>query len=130
MRTLPIIFALLAGLASPAMADMGLSFTWGDIPRCTTGRPGLVPSPAFQLSGVPAGTVTIDFRLKDLNVPSYNHGGGTVRTGQNGTLPFGLFSYKSPCPPGGVHTYEWTATARDAAGSVLAVAKARRPYPE
>jgi hypothetical protein len=130
MRRLAFIAAALVLIASPALADMGVSFTWGDIPRCTSGHPGTVPSPQFVLTGVPAGTATVDFRLKDLNVPSYNHGGATLRMGGAGTVPFGTFTYRSPCPPGGVHTYEWRVTARDAAGNALATATARRTYPE
>lgn len=45
------------------------------------------------------------------------------------TIAPGAFKYASPCPPGGKHTYEWTAVARDKAGKTLATAKARRKYP-
>ena len=130
MKYLPFIAASLVSFATPVFADMSLSFTWGDIPRCTSGRPGTVGSPQFVLSGVPSGTATVEFRLKDLNVPGYNHGGAKLRLSQSGTVPFGTFTYKSPCPPGGVHRYEWKATARDSGGAVLGVATAVRPYPE
>lgn len=131
MRLLAFALAGFATFAAPAMADMALGFaSWGNIPRCVSGRPNTVGNPAFKLSGVPGGTASIEFRLKDLDVPSYNHGGGKLRMTGSGTVPFGTFKYKSPCPPGGVHTYEWTATARDGAGKVLATAKARRKYPE
>lgn len=108
---------------------MKLSFTWGDIPLCTSGRPNIVDSPDFVLSGVPEGTERVEFRLTDLDVPGYNHGGGTVELTTSGTVPSGAFTYKSPCPPGGVHTYEWKATAQGG-GRVLAEATARRAYPE
>lgn len=114
--------------SSAAFADFKISFDWGDIPRCTTGKPGRVGSPAFVLRGVPEGTTVIEFRLKDLDVPSFNHGGGKVKVGSNGKLPFGLFKYKSPCPPRGSHTYEWTATAKSG-NKVLGRAKAKRSYP-
>lgn len=129
MRLFAYVFTGLALSASMAAADFTISFDWGDIPRCTSGRPNTVGSPAFILRGVPTGTTTIQFRLKDLNVPGYNHGGGTVKVGRDGKLPFGVFQYKSPCPPGGAHTYEWTATAK-AGNATLATAKARRNYPE
>jgi hypothetical protein len=127
-RLLPAIVALLA-LAQPAAADMKLSFTWGAIPSCTNGRPNTVANPEFTLGGVPAGTTRIDFRLTDLDVPSYNHGGGKVKMTGSGKVPSGLFKYKSPCPPGAVHTYQWTATAK-AGNKTLATAIARRKYPE
>lgn len=131
MRHLGLITGALMALSAPAYADMSLGFaSWGDIPRCTNGRPNTVGNPKFVLSDVPVGTATVQFRLKDLNVPSYNHGGATLRITRSGTVSVGTFSYKSPCPPGGVHTYEWTATARDAAGTVLGQAKAQRKYPE
>lgn len=128
MKSVSILAAALAFVATSAAADFKMSFTWGNIPSCTTGKPNRVPSPAFKLSGVPAGTTTIQFKLKDLNVPGYNHGGGKLKVTGSGTVPSGAFKYKSPCPPSGVHTYEWTATAR-AGSKVLGQAKARRNYP-
>ena len=124
-------FALIAGLAlaaSPAAA-FDFSFSWKGLKLCTSGRPNVVQNPAFKLNGVPAGTKFIRFRLKDLDVPGFNHGGGVVAYSGQKTIAPGAFKYKSPCPPGGVHTYEWTATAR-AGNKVLARAKARRKYPE
>lgn len=121
---------LLTGfMALPAQAEMSLSFQWGDIPLCTSGRPNTVGNPAFVLRGVPAGTDTVEFRLKDLDVPSYNHGGAKLGITRDIAVPFGTFTYKSPCPPSGSHRYEWTATARNGR-QVLGTAKAVRNYPE
>ena len=124
----PMIAALLLA-ATPASADFAISFTWDGLARCTTGRPNTVGSPAFVLRDVPAGTTEIRFKLVDLDVPSYNHGGGRVRISGSGQMPAGVFRYKSPCPPNGSHTYEWRAEAR-AGNQVLATATARRRYPE
>lgn len=129
MRILAPALAAIGLSAGAATADFTISFDWGDIPDCRTGRPNTVGSPAFVLRGLPAGTTAVQFRLKDLNVPGYNHGGGTVKVSRDGKLPFGVFKYKSPCPPSGTHTYEWTATAK-AGNKTLATAKARRNYPE
>ena len=127
-RTFMLAFSMvLAPLA--AKAEMTLSFQWGNIPLCTSGQPNTVANPVFQLRGVPDGTETVEFRLKDLNVPSYNHGGAKLGVTRDMDVPSGTFTYRSPCPPGGVHTYEWTATAR-AGRQVLAEAKAQRRYPE
>ncbi|MGB3406444.1 MAG: hypothetical protein WBA67_03035 [Jannaschia sp.] len=125
-------FKLAAALclaATAANADFAISFDWSGLASCTNGRPNTVGSPAFVLRDVPAGTTEIRFRLVDLNVPQFNHGGGTVRVGQSGQLPPGLFRYKSPCPPNGAHTYEWRAEAR-AGRQVIARASAQRRYPE
>ena len=110
-------------------ADFGFSFDWGNIKRCTSGNPNRVPNPVFSLKNVPAGTAKINFRMKDLNVPSYNHGGGKANYSGSATSAPGAFKYKSPCPPGGQHTYEWTATALDSKGKKIAVATARKKYP-
>ncbi len=128
--TLALATALSLG-ASAAAADFSLSFSgWGNIPKCTSGRPNTVGSPAFTLKDVPAGTTQIQFRLTDLDVPGYNHGGGKVKLKVNGSvkIPAGTFKYKSPCPPNGRHTYEWTATAKNG-GKTLGTAKSRKQYP-
>lgn len=130
MRIMALIAAGVMATTAPALAEMDISFEWGDIPRCTSGRPNTVGNPQFELSGVPEGTASVEFRLKDLDAPHYNHGGAKLKITQSMTVPFGTFTYKSPCPPGGVHTYEWQAIARDAAGTVLDEATARRQYPE
>lgn len=122
---------LLAALGSPAFADFKLSFGWGDIPMCTSGRPNRVGNPAFTLTNVPDGTTVIEFKMVDLDVPRFNHGGGKVKVKQGGSyqIPSGAFKYKSPCPPDGSHVYEWTATAK-AGRKVLATATSQRLYPE
>jgi hypothetical protein len=70
--------------------------------------------------------------MTDLDVPSYNHGGGKVDyTGKN-TIEPGAFQYKSPCPPGGSHSYRWTAVAKAGSGffaKSLGKAEATRSYP-
>lgn len=131
MKTATVLAATLSLCASAAAADFSLSFAgWGNIPSCTSGKPNTVSNPAFTLKDVPAGTTQIQFRLKDLDVPGYNHGGGKVKLKVNGSvkIPAGTFKYKSPCPPSGRHTYEWTATAKKG-GKTLGSARARKQYP-
>ncbi|PTW53185.1 hypothetical protein C8N35_1171 [Breoghania corrubedonensis] len=129
MRVAASLVTAVAVLWAGQASAFDFSFNWGHIPKCTTGRPGSVPSPIFKLRSVPKGTATIRFRMKDLAVPAYPHGGGKVRYSGKATIAAGAFRYLSPCPPGGRHTYEWTAEARDAAGKVLARATASRRYP-
>lgn len=107
---------------------MQLTFSWGDIPLCTSGRPNIVPNPRFTLTGVPEGTERVAFRLTDLDVPAYDHGGGSVAVMGDGEIVPGAFTYKSPCPPRGSHTYEWEARAV-AGDRVLATARAAQDYP-
>lgn len=127
-----VLIALALSLVSSAAAaqSFSMSFEWGNIPLCTSGRPNTVGNPVFVLRGLPPGTTSVQFKLKDLNVPSYNHGGSKkLGITQGGAVPSGVFKYKSPCPPSGAHTYEWTATAR-AGNKVVGTAKAQRRYPE
>jgi len=128
---LSICSVLLTGLlcAGSAANAFDLSFTWDGLSPCTNGRPKTVGSPAFVISNLPAGTTEVRFRLVDLDVPGFNHGGGRVGMSTSGQLPPGVFRYKSPCPPNGVHTYEWRAEARGG-NRVLGTATARRRYPE
>jgi phosphatidylethanolamine-binding protein (PEBP) family uncharacterized protein len=123
------LFALVL-TSGVALAEMSLSFNWGNIPLCTSGRPNTVANPEFVLRGVPQGTNRLVFKLTDLDVPRYNHGGGTVRVQMSGSgkIPSGVFKYKSPCPPSGKHTYQWSVTAKQG-GKTLAKAAAQRSYP-
>jgi len=116
--------------ASSAAAGFRFEFQWGDIPRCDDGYPNRVENPRFVLHGVPAGTGAIEFVLTDLDVPSYDHGGGRVLYHGETAVQRGAFTYQSPCPPDGVHTYEWTARALGSGDTELGRAAARRPYPE
>lgn len=121
-----LLVLLMPGVAQAA--DFSISFKWGNIPLCTTGRPNIVGNPRFVVKNVPVGTTSIEFRLKDLDVPGYNHGGKKLKMTADAVVPVGVFKYKSPCPPSGRHTYEWRATARKG-GKVLARTSARRKYP-
>lgn len=128
-----LLTGFLSAFATGAAAeDFSISFTWDGLKSCTSGNPNRVGNPNFVVKGLPEGTQYVRFSLKDLDVPSYNHGGGVVKMSADGTVPSGAFKYKSPCPPNGVHTYEWTAVARTkkSGGTKLGVATAQRNYPE
>jgi len=124
--------ALLAAPQSAHAQKFTVEFEWGNIPLCNTGSPNTVKNPIFRLKNVPKGTKFISFTLTDIDVPSYNHGGGTVPyTGQTEIKP-GAFTYESPCPPSGSHTYEWEATGKDDDGffsGTTGTAKASKSYP-
>jgi len=130
MKAFALVLGVLAAvLATEARAEFTIAFDWAGLKPCNSGQPNRVANPAFLVKGLPKGTDSVEFRLVDLDVPGYNHGGGKVMMSADGKLPPNLFKYASPCPPGGKHTYEWTATARQGS-KVLARAKARRVYPE
>lgn len=130
MRKGLLWLAVMGLTASTATAaNFTISFDWGKTPACNTGRAKTTGSPAFRVRGLPAGTDSVEFRMKDLNAPHYHHGGGKVRMSRDGTVPAGAFTYKGPCPPHEVHSYRWSATARKG-GTVLGKATATRRFPE
>lgn len=88
-------------------------------------------SPVFSLSGVPKGTTTLQFHMVDLDVPSYNHGGGTVPyKGQAGVPCGALTNYSPPSPPSGSHSYQITVTAFGSSNVSLGTATFTRRVPE
>ena len=130
LKSFLIFGTILATPLSCLAEEFSISFEWGDIKKCNTGNPNRVSNPIFTLNNVPEGTKFIKFKMKDKNVPSFNHGGGKIEYFGENVIEPGAFKYKSPCPPGGAHTYEWTVTAQSKkSGGKLAVAKAKKKYP-
>lgn len=96
---------------------MTIEFEWSKENLCNRGV-----SPQIVLHGVPPATARFKASLKDLQMMSYNHGGGVYENDGSGIIPRGaLKNYRGPCPPmGAVHRYRFTVQALDAAGAVLA----------
>lgn len=106
------------------LAALDVNWTWDKSNGCSS-KP-----PAFTINGVPSGTKTLKFAMTDLNVPSYDHGGGTVTYSGSADIPAGAFNYKGPCPPDGAHDYKFVVTAINAAGdTVLGRGQAVQAYP-
>ena len=124
------IAATILGFGSASANEFTIEFEWGDTPHCNTGNPSRIDNPTFVLGNVPVDTTTIKFRMRDLNAPSYNHGGGKVSYSGGDIIPAGEFSYKGPCPPRQVHDYRWTAIALDEEGNAIDDAHATRSFPE
>jgi hypothetical protein len=106
--------------ASTADASaFSMSFRW-----CGLG------SPVFALNSVPKGTAP-QFHMIDLQVPSYNHGGGTVAyKGQSAVACGALTNYSPPSPPSGSHPYQMTVTAFGPGNSNIGSASFTREFPE
>ena len=122
----------LSVMATGALAeDFSVRFNWDGLKLCTSGRPNTVGNPVFQLSGVPAGTKWLYFALTDYDARGYNHGGGWIEYDGGEVTEAGVFRYKSPCPPNGTHTYEWsvTATGTKSLKNPLGVAASTLSYP-
>ena len=127
-----LLSAVLSVMATQVMAqEFSVGFNWDGLELCTSGRPNTVGNPVFQLNGVPAGTKWLYFALTDFDARGYNHGGGWVEYDGTEATETGVFSYKSPCPPNGTHTYEWSVTATGAKTltNPLGVAASTRSYP-
>jgi len=128
MATSPFLcFAAAAGLAmaaAPSRADAFTArFSWAGIAACEK------VSPAFELAGVPAGTKHLRFEMRDLDVPSFRHGGSTVAY-QGDAVKQGAIRYIGPCPPRGErHRYRWTIEALDTAGKVVGTVRATATFP-
>jgi phosphatidylethanolamine-binding protein (PEBP) family uncharacterized protein len=122
-----VVLGLSGGAAAKEAANvaaMPLDFTWAGTKACSS------VSPAFTVSNVPAGTKWLSFKMVDLNVPSFQHGGGTVAFAGEGKVPQGAFAYRGPCPPAGSHDYEWTVLALDEKReTVLGRGKAVKAFP-
>jgi len=125
-----IALSMMASLSAPVLANaadqLGVQFAWAGTRACSK------TPPAFKIANIPQGTKSLSFRLVDLNLTSFNHGGGEVTYKGSGNIPAGSFSggYQGPCPPTGqVHTYEWTIDALDSNKSSLAEGKATGAFP-
>lgn len=129
IRTSTAAIMLLAGLPGGAEAQTGFAImpSWEGIVACN-GRPVSSPSPRFKVANPPAGTVQLDFKMTDLDAPTFNHGGGKAAYGGGGEVAAGAFTFTGPCPPA-THRYEWSAVARDAQGKSLGSARAVMKYP-
>lgn len=108
------------------VAEMNVSFSWEGIKACTH------ESPEIQVARIPDGTVTLQALLKDINVPTYNHGGGSVKNDASGIIPPGALTigYNGPCPPARErHKYEFSVLAKDAQGNIIGFGKSRQLFP-
>jgi hypothetical protein len=112
------VFAVVLN-SSPASA-FNASFRW-----CSG-------SPEFRLNSVPKGTTSIQLNMMDLQVPSYQHGGGEYKYSGKPIIPCGALNatYLSPSPPSGAHTYRWTIKAIGSDGKVLGQTTVERKFPE
>lgn len=104
-------------------SPLTLHFSWAGIPACGS------TSPTFEIDSVPADTKQLSFKMTDLDMPSFNHGGSTV-TYTGNVVERGAVTYTGPCPPSGErHNYRWTVQAQDVAGNVLGTGSADALFP-
>ncbi|HUI15946.1 MAG TPA: YbhB/YbcL family Raf kinase inhibitor-like protein [Xanthobacteraceae bacterium] len=117
-----LVVALAATLGASRAFAFSASFAW-----CPEA------SPNFEIKDVPAGTVSLQFAMTDLDKPSFHHGGGTVGYRGQSEVPCGAFAsgFVGPAPPPGeVHTYEFVIKALAQNGTVLATTTAQKKFPQ
>jgi len=120
---------LLLGCASaqisPDAVELSVDFAWQASDRCSS------QSPAIRVQNIPAATKTLQVKLKDRDVPNWNHGGGTVAYDGSGLIPAGALKngYNGPCPPSGSHRYQFMVKAIDAAGVIVGTGQQTRNFP-
>ncbi|HYB08401.1 MAG TPA: phospholipid-binding protein [Alphaproteobacteria bacterium] len=119
-----VLVCLTVDAALLSAAGFLVDFTWEGTASCFDPQ-----SPPFTLSGVPDGTKSLNFEMKDLDAPNYPHGGGTLPYSGQSEVKRGAFSYRGPCPPSGQHSYQWTIKALDDSGNALAVAHVMKKFP-
>jgi phosphatidylethanolamine-binding protein (PEBP) family uncharacterized protein len=125
-----VLFSFSLALSAAAAVSQAAAFSAGF--RWCSKTPHSTVSPAFTLTDVPKGAVSLALSMTDHQASFFDHGGGVVPY-KGGVVPCGAIAqgWIGPFPPGGeVHTYEFTIQARDAAGKVLATAHATRKFPE
>ena len=119
------IFGCAGSKISPNAVSLGVDFSFDKQHKCSSS------SPAIKVSNVPAGTKTFKVTLVDIDVPAWNHGGGSVANDGSGVIPEGALTsgYNGPCPPSGSHTYQFTVKAINAEGTIIGIGDKSQRFP-
>ena len=106
-------------------AKMDVEFSWEGIQACSH------ESPEIRVSNIPEGTEELRVKLKDIDLPEWNQGGGKVKHDGSGIIPAGALKlgYNGPCPPRGRHKYVFSVMAVNAEGVIIGFGKARQSFP-
>lgn len=120
-----LLFGCATAQVSPDAVELSVDFAWQAADRCSS------QSPVIRVHNIPAATKTLQIKLKDRDVPNWNHGGGTVAYDGSGLIPAGALhdGYNGPCPPSGSHRYQFTVKAIDAAGVIVGTGQQTRNFP-
>ena len=110
--------------------NLKVDFTWQLKHSCSK------VLPEIKVEGIPAGTIELNIRMVDLDMRTFNHGGGLVKndTGFSDkyTVAEGaLKSYDGPCPPNFSsfgHDYEFTVIARDKENKKVAEGERKKTF--
>lgn len=131
MKFFTILLILSAILTFKVNGDENFSIQFDnwDLKKCP-GRTSKTANPEINIFNPPQGTKILEFRVKDLDRPSNNHGGGKIEFNGEKVIKAGSFKYYRPCPPSSeVHTYRWTVTAYDKDNKKLGKTSFKKKYP-
>jgi phosphatidylethanolamine-binding protein (PEBP) family uncharacterized protein len=120
-----LVFSCAGTKISPNAVKLGVNFNLEPKHKCSS------ISPEITVSNIPSGTKELKVVLVDRDVPTWNHGGGTVAYKGSGVIPEGALKsgYNGPCPPSGSHTYEFKVKAMDAKGVVIGMGSKTQSFP-
>lgn len=116
MRKALLIALFTTALPVFAQSSLNVDWEWKVSHKCSP------TSPALVVSGIPNEAKSLQVAMVDLDVRSFDHGGGSVALGGEAsvTIPEGaLKNYRGPCPPNFFsfgHDYEFTVKAIAADG--------------
>ena len=116
MRKTLLIALFTATIPAFAQSSLNVDWEWKVSHKCSP------TSPALVVSGIPNEANSLQVTMVDLDVRSFNHGGGSVALSGEAsiTIPEGaLKNYRGPCPPNFSsfgHDYEFTVKAIAADG--------------
>jgi phosphatidylethanolamine-binding protein (PEBP) family uncharacterized protein len=107
------------GCNSPKVSEnasgLDVNFEWTKASACSN------ISPEIIVTNIPSETKFLKVEMVDLDLTTYDHGGGEVAHDGSNTISEGaLKSYAGPCPPTGVeHSYEITVQALNANKKII-----------
>lgn len=109
--------------------DMGVEWQWKLSHRCSN------TSPSLKVTGVPAGTANLAFKMNDLDFQNKDHGGGSIAHsgGAEAEVAEGALKsgYLGPCPNNFSsfgHDYSISVKALGADGAVLGQASNKKTF--
>ena len=109
LLTIGLISVFYIGCAKEAenLVTLDVNVSWNEIEKCSN------ESPEIKITNLPEDTSLITVSLNDINVPSWNHGGGTIKNDRTGLIKKGALKsgYNGPCPPFGSHKYVYEVKA-------------------
>ena len=126
------LVSIFSGCTSMSMYNVAKNITklkvkiaWDKIEKCS------YESPEIKIFNLPKKTKYINVSLRDANVPSWNHGGGTVKYNGSNIIKKGMLKdgYNGPCPPYGSHLYIYSIKTLDSNDTIIGEGESKSLFP-